>query len=86
MNYIIYSILISIILFIYTVITNINIKFNNFNISIGYLWFGLIFIINLLIMIFIIYYYYYKKSAIGNIGPKGFTGKIGDNGFDKKSC
>lgn len=61
--------------------------FSNTNITPqGFIWFGSILLLNIVIFGFIIWFYYYIRDRPGPVGRQGFPGQPGDNAKDCKIC
>ncbi len=61
--------------------------FSNTNITPqGFMWFGSILLINIIIFAFIIWFYYYIRDRPGPVGRQGFPGQSGDDAKDCKTC
>ena len=61
--------------------------FSNTNITPqGFMWFGSILLINIIIFAFIIWFYYYVRDRPGPVGRQGFPGQSGDDAKDCKTC
>jgi hypothetical protein len=61
--------------------------FSNTNIAPqGFMWFGSILLINIIIFAFIIWFYYYILNRPGPVGKRGFPGQPGDNARDCQTC
>jgi glucan phosphoethanolaminetransferase (alkaline phosphatase superfamily) len=52
----------------------------------GFIWFGSILMINLIVLVFIVWYYYYIRDKPGAVGKQGFPGLPGNNAKDCKTC
>ena len=57
--------------------------FSNTNVTPqGFMWFGSILLINIVILAFIIWFYYYVRDRPGPVGKRGFPGQSGDDAHD----
>lgn len=52
----------------------------------GFMWFGSLLLLNLVILGFVIWFYYNTKNKPGSMGKKGVTGLPGDNARDCSTC
>ena len=53
---------------------------NSKNLNNGYVWFGCLLAINVIIISFIIGFYYHKKNSVGKSGSDGIKGFSGVDG------
>jgi hypothetical protein len=89
MYIIIAAIIFAIVFYSWTTIKNVlSITiFSNTNITPqGFMWFGSILLINIIIFAFIIWFYYYIRDRPGPVGRQGFPGQSGDDANDCKTC
>lgn len=52
----------------------------------GFIWFGSLVLLNVVIFGFIIWFYYYIKDMPGPVGKPGYPGLPGDDAKDCKTC
>jgi hypothetical protein len=52
----------------------------------GFIWFGSLVLLNVVIFGFIIWFYYYIKDMPGPVGKPGYPGLQGDDAKDCKTC
>ncbi len=89
MYIIIFAVIFAIIFYSWTTLKNIVTVtiFSNTNVTPqGFMWFGSLLLLNIVIFAFIIWFYYYIRDRPGPVGRPGFPGNAGEDTPDCKTC
>jgi hypothetical protein len=89
MYIIIFAIIFAVIFYSWTTLKNIlsvTIFSNNTITPQGFMWFGSLLLLNIVIFAFIIWFYYYIRDRPGPVGRQGFPGQPGEDAPNCKTC